>query len=107
MIALGTKGTSQELLSPPLKLFKLALKPPYFKFVIALGKFVLNKDMFSGTRDKALKPITKLDIEPENCARVTQAIPQEFLSRRECGASRKQNLSIFFAIRNEDKKRKQ
>ena len=61
--------------------------------------------MFSGTRDKALKPITKLDIEPENCARVTQAIPQEFLSRRECGASRKQNLSIIFAIRNEDKKK--
>ena len=54
--------------------------------------------MFSGTRDKALKPITKLDIEPENCARVTQAIPQEFLSRRECGASRKQNLSISFVI---------
>ena len=64
MIALGTKGTSQELLSPPLKLFKLALKPPYFKFVIALGKFVLNKGMFSENRDKALKPITKLDIEP-------------------------------------------
>lgn len=30
VIALGTKETSQELLSPPLKLFKLALKPLYF-----------------------------------------------------------------------------
>ena len=70
--------------------------------------------MFSGTRDKALKPITKLDIEPENCARVTQAIPQEFLSRIECAlgdytlcltqTKRKYFFCNLLGIRNEDKK---
>ena len=71
--------------------------------------------MFSGTRDKALQPITKLDIEP-----VRKTVPESHRpyhknfwvaenarSAITLGASRKQNLSIFFAIRNEDKKRKQ
>ena len=43
--------------------------------------------MFSGTRDKALQPMHHKAGHwtcEENRARVTQAIPQEFLSRTEC-----------------------